>query len=412
MSTEKEKYIGESPILGVPEKALRLKLRNESVTMEKLSPEVKSVIDSGGKGVVNVTRADLIDLRENEELVPSRFYRITDYMAHNTYNATKYAGHQFDVMVMALDASSLSQTAYARPHEGDTYFSNCDLNAWQLHYSLGDGEITWMRDEHNNECNYDFKNRLWKRYQVINDLRSAFSGNYLVSATGQAPEGMEYNSNNYAYCYTFSSSAEVANPTDLSIDNSSNISYNVIDGIDNVFFGISCGGNRLVCSEGNTFIGDTCLWNYIDNSNNNICGYDFCNNLMCWSDNNSFGDICTNNVIFSLKKSMFNNCTNNSFNNNSYIKVNLSNSDCSVIDNSFSPGCEHLTFEHGCTASIFCSYSRYTKFTNSVAGAFIEPYFGGSQGHIITTPMAADYIGMKANGVTPGGGRIMDLFEE
>ena len=128
--------------------------------------------DSASGYVVNITYSDLKTLRNNSQLVPGMQYRIIDYHCTTTEETTEAADHQFDIIVTAIDNSTLSHLAKATLHEGDTYFENSNLRAWQLWYDIdndktkyiwadeenGKGVIYRMIDEHNNDCPYDFKN--------------------------------------------------------------------------------------------------------------------------------------------------------------------------------------------------------------------------------------------------------------
>ena len=64
------------------------------------------------------------------------YYRITDYVTTTLQENTRSAGHAFDVIVLATDTDTLSEEAMAAVHEGDTYFSNSNLSAWKIWYSL------------------------------------------------------------------------------------------------------------------------------------------------------------------------------------------------------------------------------------------------------------------------------------
>jgi hypothetical protein len=73
-------------------------------------------------------------------------------------------------------------------YEGYSYFANNNLNAWEIKYCLdndtarfnwagsenGKGVIYYMKDEHGNECPYDFKNILFNGYYTfsytVNDV--------------------------------------------------------------------------------------------------------------------------------------------------------------------------------------------------------------------------------------------------
>lgn len=80
--------------------------------------------------------ADLKAKRDAGELVPGKYYRITDYTCTTTQYKTSSAGHVFDIIVVALENNKLSEEAWAAHHEGDTYFANSNLSAWKLWYCL------------------------------------------------------------------------------------------------------------------------------------------------------------------------------------------------------------------------------------------------------------------------------------
>ena len=114
----------------------------------------------------------MVDRRESDVLQPGALYRITDYVTTTAQTDTQSANHPFDVIVLALSDSVLSENAWAIQHEGDEYFAGSNLAAWQMKYCLdndanrflwadtdnGKGVIYYMKDERNNECPYDFKN--------------------------------------------------------------------------------------------------------------------------------------------------------------------------------------------------------------------------------------------------------------
>lgn len=138
---------------------------------------------------VSITYAALKALRDGGTLLPGQYYRITDYVT--TVNTTpdpntgmvmvRSAGHQFDLLVRADAADTLSETAWAVQHDGDTYFQNARLEAWQLKYTLdndsnrfdwadteqGKGVIYEMQDEWGNRLPYDFKNVQFLRFPIM-----------------------------------------------------------------------------------------------------------------------------------------------------------------------------------------------------------------------------------------------------
>ena len=131
----------------------------------------------GGTPMINITYANLVELRNNSKLIAGMQYRITDYVTTTAQENTRSAGHQFDVIVTADNANTLNEVARACLHEGDTYFSEAGakLEAWQIWYSLdndaerfawadaenGKGVIYRMIDEWNNDIPYDFKNIIY-----------------------------------------------------------------------------------------------------------------------------------------------------------------------------------------------------------------------------------------------------------
>ena len=144
--------------------------------------------------MTDTTWAALKALRDGGNLTPGMQYRITDYntivtgyydlsaIAEGASGYLHYgtsAGHAFDVIVTADDESTLSENARAALHDGDTYFANSDIGAWELKYcidndstrfayanSSGKGVIYYMKDEFDNEAGYDFKNWQFVRYAL------------------------------------------------------------------------------------------------------------------------------------------------------------------------------------------------------------------------------------------------------
>lgn len=132
--------------------------------------------------MTNITYAELKTLRDNSQLVEGQYYRITDFVTTVDQKDAKSAGHRFDIIVLATSSNTLNENALAAKHAEDTYFDNSNLDAWELKYDLdndkskyawadetnGKGVIYYMKDEFNNECSYDFKNVLFKRYKLKN----------------------------------------------------------------------------------------------------------------------------------------------------------------------------------------------------------------------------------------------------
>ena len=276
--------------------------------------------------IIEITWSDLKAKRDAGELTLGQLYRITDYQCTTTQSDTKSAGHQFDIIVLALSKNTLSEQAYAALHSGDTYFANNNLSAWKLWYCLdndtnrfawadstnGKGVIYRMIDEFNNDVPYDFKNIQFK-HPINPDIYSS-------------------------YYYTFTNNI---GSTDYSLDISYKCFSNTIK--ENIR------GNKKQLNN-IIFIEGSCYCNYFDigcfnNLLENTCQY------------NSFGKDCFSNSLNS-------NCYRNSFGNNcSYIKF-ANNSSTSYgysyyHHNHFGDGCQYILFKGAETASSDAQVQNY-----------------------------------------------------
>ena len=115
-------------------------IEDQSIDWSKLKNVPEFPSDGGSDGsmspMVNVTYAELKELRDHAELVPGQQYRITDYVTTTAQTDTISANHQFDIIVTADSENTLNEVARATQHEGDTYFTDSDLNAWEIWYCL------------------------------------------------------------------------------------------------------------------------------------------------------------------------------------------------------------------------------------------------------------------------------------
>lgn len=134
---------------------------------------------------VEITYGELVKLRDDGKLVPGRQYRIIDYKPTTKQSGTivrpEFSTFYFDVIVLALTNDTLAERAWACHHDGNTYFQNSHLAAWQIWYCLdndtsrfawadsdnGKGVIYRMIDEFNNDFPYDFKNIMFKPESVF-----------------------------------------------------------------------------------------------------------------------------------------------------------------------------------------------------------------------------------------------------
>ena len=317
----------------------------------------------------SVTYSELKTKRDDGELVPGKHYRITDYVTTTAQENTQSAGHQFDVVVLALGESTLSENAHAMLHDGDTYFStnNAYLSTWELKYCLdndtdrfawadsvnGKGVIYYMKDEWNNECPYDFKNIQFKR---------KLSNGALDTTDGDD-----------TFVYTFN--LWRVNTQDIE---DASIIGNTLKNDENHISGV-CSNKINPVSEYNVHSGQTSfeVTQYLLNDNvflnsdeddglfygcyANILGYDCFSNTFggsCY--NNSFGNRCHNNTFGNACElnTFGDQCYDNSFGN--FVNYNTFGESChlntfgeSCYENSFGKSCNSNTFGESCYSNSF-----------------------------------------------------------
>lgn len=162
----------------------------ETYQLKQSGAEVQAILDANF--LQSVTYAELVALRQSDGLIPGCKYRITDYECTTITPGTQSAGHQFDIVVQAIDVDTLSEDVEAMLHDGDTYFELCDLRRWELKYTVfndvsryawadtenGKGVVYWMKDEFGNECGYDFKNIQFLRFNTWDDDQQKNIGYY------------------------------------------------------------------------------------------------------------------------------------------------------------------------------------------------------------------------------------------
>ena len=237
----------------------------------------------------------------------------------------------------------------------------------------GKGTITWMKDEHGNECPYDFKNVQFKRWKVTDSMegRTGFTDTYLGVLDNTAEKLSVEDAEDFIWAYTFSSDAMGGEQTDYSLDGTHSVYGNVIkemgDGSlpDNVFFGEYCYANTLSQDCNSNSFSQNCQYNsFSQDCRRNSFSQDCSRNRFsqgCYG--NSFSQGCYNN-------SFSQNCGSNSFsqdcNSNSFSQNCGSNSfsqDCS--SNSFSQNCWYNSFSQGCRYNSFSQNVQYVKLSSN-----------------------------------------------
>ena len=283
---------------------------------------------------VALTYEELVELRAAGHLTQGQTYRITDYVTTTVAAGTRSAGHPFDVIVVALGNTILSEEAWAIQHDGDTYFQNSKLQAWRLKYCLdndatrfawadsenGKGVIYWMKDEFGNECPYDFKNIMFARYKITaikgtaTDLVNQYLGfSDIQNSSMVYPSGATL-STTAVYRYTFDYLSGTTSK-DTSIYQMSQSAIRVHDNEIKTYFvdkkqqlnNITIGGTSFSDCYGNVYETQNRNWaiaantygNHVGtNGFNNSVGQSFqYNTVGNWFSNNSVGQSFQYNTV-------------------------------------------------------------------------------------------------------------------
>ena len=349
------------------------------------------------KGIQHVTYAQLVTLRNNSGLVAGQWYRITDYMttvANDT--EARSAGHPFDLLVMATSSNTLSEEAKAIKSSRDSngYFTDANLNAWKVWYSLdndttrfqwadtenGKGVIWRMIDEWQNDCPYDFKNVQFKRYRAtaLNELiEDAIDGQYYAYNGDMMNVEIE-DEDDFVWAYTFTLIDENEEWVDYSIKKEGSLDPEADWGYLNQFKKGRCEYNLIRHSYTAVTIDDECYRTLMLNNivliaiideeyglsgEMQLNEFGTGNYNMTVKDNpekNKFGNKCYNNIVGSYGNTFGNDCCGNTFGNG--CTDNTFGNDC--YDNTFGNDCGDNTFGNGCSSNTFGNDCRWNTFGN------------------------------------------------
>ena len=353
-----------------------IKIKDGTISSSKIDGTVASksyvdALEARATNAVQITYTELKSLRDTGKLVAGTQYRITDYTCTTSQANTRSAGHQFDIIVTADDASTLNEVARAVKHEGDTYFANSDLNAWKVWYCLdndinrfdwtdttnGKGVIYRMIDEFNNDIPYDFKNIIYivKPYFIYNQWGYNYQFNR-DSAIDMNIDGTQY----YGYITESSPSAWSDNKCWIKEDTPTTTSTLYENNGSTINYGGSIKTVKLDNYETYTFGGDVDLSKTGDCYGNIILAYS--NSGILRLNNNTFSSGCYNNTFG-------NNCRYNSFKSGCY-------------NNTFGNNCSYNSFENDCGGNSFgniCSYNSFGRGynMNSFGNSCCFNSFGG-----------------------------------
>ena len=284
-------------------------------------------VEADNKKYYKVTYKQLVSLRDNKKLVPSAYYKITDFVTTVANDdEARSAEHPFDIIVLATDVNVLQEEAFAALHEGDTYFKDCKLESWKIWYCLdnddtrfqwadtknGKGVIYRMIDEWNNDCPYDFKNVQYKRYLLevldVPNYPHYASGYHLNCFLGwkgnEHVYGYDVDETSFSWAYTFSIGDLKIKDSYKDISVSQIDEYTVRSGFDGNYGNnvIHTTFGKILTSNAHTHF---CYLNnivFIKNTDNNqeignseIFGGSFCMTIV--GDNIKIGSNSSNNLI-------------------------------------------------------------------------------------------------------------------
>lgn len=359
--------------------------------------------DGVPRTLVVTTHAELVTLRDGGKLTAGALYRITDYECTTKQADTHSAGHPFDIVVMALDSKTLAERAWAMPHDGDEYFKNSKLEAWQLWYSLdndtdrfawadpvnGKGVIYRMIDEHNNDCPYDFKNIQFKRWAITaltsgsDEMKAALIYDadenpvYFGAKAYGSPviNGATLDDDNYIFAYTFDGALKDAEGNITHYDVSAApfvgpqefidymIEQEMGEGIADVCYDNFIGNYGEMDIEGDNLAPGLTLPNNVF-FNSSYCYFDededywsyafancYGNSLKSYCSNNTFGNNCARNTFGNGcgGNTFGNDCQFNTFGNSFF--ANTFGNNC--YNNTFGNGCGNNTFGNSCLRNTF-----------------------------------------------------------
>lgn len=253
--------------------------------------------------LTEITYNNLRILRNNGKLIPGTWYRITDYQTTTNKANTQAAGHQFDVIVLATDNNNLSHCARAIQHEGDTYFKNSNLNAWQLWYDLdndvlkydwanssGKGVIYRMIDEYNNDIPYDFKNIMFTAYYEP----ETYTGYYYTFSGLNGDEILDASVNPYPYTTIDTQNviiyAGVENNTNANVLKINLFIFpeNVLREANNIVIGYNSYSNTFIGPHSTVYLSHGCRRNVFINKQESVDASNIYLNAYC--DDNKFLD--------------------------------------------------------------------------------------------------------------------------
>ena len=126
----------------------------QEINVNKVNGSI--LISKSTSNIVSITYESLKTLRDSSKLIPGQQYRIIDYITTTSQENTQSVGHQFDIIVTALNESTLSEEAQAIQNNIEGYFDGSNLSAWKIWYCLDNdtSRFAWAGDVKVDEIEY------------------------------------------------------------------------------------------------------------------------------------------------------------------------------------------------------------------------------------------------------------------
>ena len=333
----------------------------------------------------SVSHAELVALRDGNQLRPGHYYRITDFVTTVANDPeARSAGHPFDIIVLATAADTLSEEARAIMNENYAeYFATANLAAWKVWYCLdndisrfqwadetnGHGVIYRLVDEWQNDCPYDFKNIQFKRYRASTTgaLTDAINGRYYAFRSGMPGVEIE-DVDDFMWAYTFTLIDDSGQWRDYSVmkdalDAATDWGYFKQFGIGRCEYNLIRNSYAAVTVDEKCYralmLNNIVLLAEFDDSGLpgemqlNIFGDGNYNmTLKDGPEQNHFGNKCYGNIVGAYGNTFGNGCSSITFGNG-----------CS--SNTFGNGCSSNTFGNGCSVNTFGNDCDNNTFGNN-----------------------------------------------
>ena len=175
---------------------------HELITSEGFGDALNEALPSAlaNAQVIKTTWSELKALRDGGNLIAGSLYRITDYNCTTTQENTRSAGHQFDIVLLALSADKLAEEGWAMMNESNIY---------DVTFSDGVTKRCWMYITDDNECNLvDIQTKLGIGEIVIDEELTTIDENNHTIIIQSAYSSDELTEENLTYNYFQNSKLE------------------------------------------------------------------------------------------------------------------------------------------------------------------------------------------------------------